>query len=109
MKLGGPGRCGCDGTHIQAPARQPRRAFDGILTSTARLVLLGEMTIGITLEPVPGGTAVTFACATLRPGLWPEDNEAGACLSLAQPPAASHEAANLGDHSLVFAVTAPQR
>jgi hypothetical protein len=44
----------------------------------------GEMTIAITIDEVPGGTDVTFACKNLPPGLRPRDNEAGSRLSLEQ-------------------------
>ena len=44
----------------------------------------GEMSMTITLEPVPAGTSVRLAFADLPPGLRPEDNDAGAELSLAQ-------------------------
>jgi hypothetical protein len=42
------------------------------------------MTIVITIDEVPGGTDVTFACENLPPGLRPQDNEAGSRLSLEQ-------------------------
>ena len=44
----------------------------------------GEMTLTITFDPVPDGTAVTLAFRNLPPGLRPEDNDAGAHISLEQ-------------------------
>ena len=44
----------------------------------------GEMTLTVTLEPVPGGTKVTLTFDDLPPGLRPEDNDVGARLSLEQ-------------------------
>jgi hypothetical protein len=42
------------------------------------------MTIDIAFARAPGGTEVTFTFANLPRGLRPEDNEAGARLSLDQ-------------------------
>jgi uncharacterized protein YndB with AHSA1/START domain len=44
----------------------------------------GEMTLTVTCDEVPGGTEVTMVFENLPPGLRPEDNSAGAQLSLAQ-------------------------
>jgi uncharacterized protein YndB with AHSA1/START domain len=64
-----------------APARRIVEAVNFVTTDPA---LLGEMTIVVTFEQVSGGTDVTFLCRNLPPGLRPEDNEAGARLSLEQ-------------------------
>jgi uncharacterized protein YndB with AHSA1/START domain len=63
------------------PARRIVEAVNFVTTDPA---LLGEMTIVVTFEEVSGGTAVTFSCKDLPPGLRPEDNEAGSRLSLEQ-------------------------
>jgi hypothetical protein len=44
--------------------------------------LFGEMTMTATCEDAPGGTEVTLVFRNLPPGLRPEDNDAGARLSL---------------------------
>ena len=44
----------------------------------------GEMTLTVTIEAHAEGSAVTLAFDDLPPGLRPEDNDAGARLSLAQ-------------------------
>lgn len=44
----------------------------------------GEMSMTITLDPVPAGTSVRLAFANLPSGLRPEDNDLGAQSSLAQ-------------------------
>ena len=64
-----------------APPRRIVEAVDFVTTDPA---FLGEMTILVTFEEVPGGTEVTFLCKNLPPGLRAEDNEAGARLSLDQ-------------------------
>ena len=62
----------------------PRRIVEGVSFVSADPGFRGEMTIVVTFEAVPGGTNVTFTCTNLPPGLRPEDNEAGARLSLEQ-------------------------
>jgi hypothetical protein len=42
------------------------------------------MTLTVTFDAAPGGTEVTLAFTNLPPGVRPEDNDAGARLSLAQ-------------------------
>lgn len=44
----------------------------------------GEMRIEILLEASPPGTAVTFSCSNIPRGIRPEDNDAGARMSLEQ-------------------------
>ncbi len=61
-----------------------RRIVETVNFVTADPAFLGEMTIVVTFEAVPGGTEVTFLCRNLPPGLRPEDNEAGSRLSLEQ-------------------------
>jgi uncharacterized protein YndB with AHSA1/START domain len=62
----------------------PRRIVEAVTFETADPALLGEMTIEVTFEDVPGGTDVTFLCTNLPPGLRAEDNAAGTRLSLEQ-------------------------
>ena len=62
----------------------PRRIVETVGFHSADPALLGEMTLVATFEPVPGGTNVTMLFENLPPGLRPEDNEAGARLSLEQ-------------------------
>src|SRR5262245_36746974 len=64
-----------------APAR---RIVEGVTFVSANAAFAGEMTIEITFDEVAGRTEVTFLCRNLPPGLRPEDNDAGARLSLAQ-------------------------
>jgi len=61
-----------------------RKIVEAVTFHTTNPALLGEMTIVVTFEQVPGGTEVTFACTNLPPGLRAEDNEAGSRLSLEQ-------------------------
>ena len=63
---------------------RPRRIVEAIRFHSDDPALLGEMTLVATFEPVPGGTEVTLLFENLPPGLRPEDNEAGARLSLEQ-------------------------
>jgi uncharacterized protein YndB with AHSA1/START domain len=62
----------------------PRRIVEAVTFVTTDPAFLGEMTIVVTFANMPGGTEVTFLCRNLPPGLRPEDNEAGARLSLEQ-------------------------
>ena len=63
---------------------QGRRIVEAVTFETTDPALFGEMTIIVTLEPVPGATDVTLLCKNLPPGLRPDDNEAGSRLSLEQ-------------------------
>ncbi len=62
----------------------PHRIVQAVRFVTADPAFAGEMTMTVTLDPVPEGTAVTMVFEDLPPGLRPEDNDAGARLSLAQ-------------------------
>ena len=62
----------------------PRRIVEAVSFVTDDPALLGEMTMTATFEQVSGGTEVTLVFTNLPPGLRPEDNDAGARLSLAQ-------------------------
>jgi uncharacterized protein YndB with AHSA1/START domain len=62
----------------------PRRILEAVSFVTTDPALLGEMTIEVTFQEVPGGTEVAFLCTNLPPGLRAEDNEAGSRLSLEQ-------------------------
>jgi uncharacterized protein YndB with AHSA1/START domain len=62
----------------------PRRIVEAVTFVTDDPAFGGEMTLTITLEPVRGGTDVTMLFENLPPGLRPEDNDAGARLSLGQ-------------------------
>jgi uncharacterized protein YndB with AHSA1/START domain len=62
----------------------PHRIVEAITFHTDDPALLGEMTMVATFTPAPGGTEVTLLFENLPPGLQPEDNEAGARLSLEQ-------------------------
>ena len=62
----------------------PWRIVESVSFVTADPAFSGAMTIVVTFEKVSGGTAVTFLCENLPPGLRAEDNKAGARLSLEQ-------------------------
>jgi uncharacterized protein YndB with AHSA1/START domain len=62
----------------------PRRIVETVSFVTTDPTLLGEMTLIVTFDEVPGGTEVTMLFKNLPPGLRPEDNDAGARLSLEQ-------------------------
>ena len=64
--------------------RPPRRIVEAVSFVTTDPVFFGEMTLTVTIEAAPGGTAVSLAFENLPPGLRPEDNDAGARLSLEQ-------------------------
>jgi hypothetical protein len=51
---------------------------------TSDPAFLGEMTLTATFDAVSDGTEVTLQFRNLPPGLRPEDNDAGARLSLEQ-------------------------
>ena len=60
----------------------PHRIVEAVSFVSDDPALLGEMTLTVTLEEVAGGTEVTLAFDDLPPGLRPEDNDAGARMSL---------------------------
>jgi uncharacterized protein YndB with AHSA1/START domain len=62
----------------------PRRIVEAVTFVTTDPGLMGEMTMTVTFQEVAGGTEVTLAFDDLPPGLRPEDNDAGARLSLEQ-------------------------
>lgn len=62
----------------------PRRIVEAVRFVTADPSLMGEMTMTVTFDEVDGGTEVALAFDNLPPGLRPEDNDAGARLSLEQ-------------------------
>jgi uncharacterized protein YndB with AHSA1/START domain len=62
----------------------PCRIVQAVRFVTTDPALLGEMTMIVTLEPVPEGTEVTLLFENIPPGVRPEDNDAGARLSLEQ-------------------------
>jgi uncharacterized protein YndB with AHSA1/START domain len=62
----------------------PRRIVEAIRFVSADPTFAGEMTMTATFDAVPGGTEVTLLFENLPPGLRPEDNAAGAQLSLEQ-------------------------
>ncbi len=62
----------------------PFRIVEAVNFVTTDPAYLGEMTLTATFEEVAGGTEVTLLFTNLPPGLRPEDNDAGARLSLEQ-------------------------
>jgi uncharacterized protein YndB with AHSA1/START domain len=62
----------------------PHRIVEAVSFVTKDPSLLGEMALTATLDAVAGGTEVTLMFENLPPGLRPEDNDAGARLSLEQ-------------------------
>jgi uncharacterized protein YndB with AHSA1/START domain len=62
----------------------PRRIVEAVRFVTADPALQGEMTMTATFDEVADGTEVTLEFTGLPPGLRPEDNDAGARLSLEQ-------------------------
>jgi uncharacterized protein YndB with AHSA1/START domain len=62
----------------------PRRIVEAVTFVSDDPAFAGEMTMVVTFEEANGGTEVTLACENLPPGLKPEDNDAGARLSLEQ-------------------------
>jgi uncharacterized protein YndB with AHSA1/START domain len=62
----------------------PRRIVEKFSFITNDPTLLGEMTLIVTFEEVPGGTEVILVFKNLPTGLRAEDNNAGARLSLEQ-------------------------
>ncbi|MDB5524990.1 MAG: Activator of Hsp90 ATPase 1 family protein [Rhizobium sp.] len=62
----------------------PVKIVEAITFDTIDPALMGEMTMTATLETVADGTQVTLVFENLPPGVKPEDNDAGARLSLDQ-------------------------
>ena len=62
----------------------PRKIVEAVTFDTTDPAFLGEMTLTVTLEEVPAGTNVTMLFENIPPGIRPEDNEAGAEMSLDQ-------------------------
>ena len=62
----------------------PRRIVETVRFVSDDAAFGGEMTLTVSIEPQADGSAVTMAFTGLPPGLRPEDNDAGARLSLAQ-------------------------
>jgi uncharacterized protein YndB with AHSA1/START domain len=62
----------------------PRRIVETIDFVSDDPDFAGEMTLTTTFDKVPGGTEVTMTFENLPPGLGPEDNSAGAQMSLEQ-------------------------
>jgi uncharacterized protein YndB with AHSA1/START domain len=62
----------------------PHRIVEAVRFVSADAAYGGEMTLTVTFDEAPGGTEVTLAFTNLPPGVRPEDNDAGARLSLAQ-------------------------
>jgi uncharacterized protein YndB with AHSA1/START domain len=62
----------------------PRRLVEAVRFMSDDAAFHGEMTMTATFHEVPGGTEVTLLFTNLPPGLRPEDNDAGAELSLEQ-------------------------
>ena len=61
-----------------------RRIVEAVRFVTTDPAFFGEMTQTVTFDEVPGGTQVTLVFENLPPGLRPEDNDAGAHISLEQ-------------------------
>lgn len=62
----------------------PRRIVEAVTFDSPDPAFSGEMTIVVTFDDAPGGTKVSFVSSNLPPGLRPQDNDAGARLSLEQ-------------------------
>ena len=62
----------------------PRRIVEAVTFVTDDPAFSGEMMQTVVLQPVPAGTEVTLTFENLPAGLRPEDNDAGARLSLGQ-------------------------
>lgn len=63
---------------------RPRRIVEAVSFVTRDPSLLGEMTLTVAFVEVSGGTEVTLLFQNLPRGLRPEDNDAGARMSLEQ-------------------------
>ncbi len=74
-----------DRVHVRFVDLVPaRRIVEAVTFDSPDPAFHGEMTMVITFVEVAGGTDVTLLCSNLPPGLRPEDNDAGARLSLEQ-------------------------
>jgi uncharacterized protein YndB with AHSA1/START domain len=62
----------------------PRRIVEAVRFLSAEAAFHGEMTLTVSIEPLPGGARVTLTFDNLPAGVRPEDNDAGAAMSLAQ-------------------------
>lgn len=62
----------------------PCRIVESVRFVTTDPAFLGEMTLTVTFGEVPRGTDVTLLFENLPPGVRPEDNDAGARMSLEQ-------------------------
>ncbi len=62
----------------------PCRIVEAVTFDSPDPAFHGEMTMVITFAEVTGGIDVVLLCSNLPPGLRPEDNDAGARLSLEQ-------------------------
>jgi uncharacterized protein YndB with AHSA1/START domain len=62
----------------------PRRIVEAVAFVSDGPAFQGEVTLTVTFTDVLGGTEVAMAFENLPPGLRPEDNDAGATLSLEQ-------------------------
>jgi uncharacterized protein YndB with AHSA1/START domain len=62
----------------------PSRIVEAVTFDSDEAAFAGEMTLTVTIEPVPDGSKVTLRFDNLPPGLRPEDNELGARQSLNQ-------------------------
>jgi len=62
----------------------PRRIIEAVTFDSDNEAFAGEMSLTVTIEPVPDGTKVTMLFENLPPGVRPEDNELGARQSLEQ-------------------------
>ena len=62
----------------------PQRIVEAVMFDSDDSAFAGEMTLTVTIEPVPDGSNVTLQFENLPPGLRPEDNEAGSRQSLDQ-------------------------
>lgn len=74
-----------DRTEVRFVALEPpRRILETFTFVTDDPSLQGEVNLEATFEPVAGGTEVMLVFTNLPPGLRPEDNDAGARMSLDQ-------------------------
>jgi uncharacterized protein YndB with AHSA1/START domain len=62
----------------------PHRFVETVTFDSDDSAFAGEMTLTVTIEPVPDGSKVTLLFENLPPGLRPEDNETGTSQSLDQ-------------------------
>ena len=62
----------------------PQLIVEAVTFDSDDSAFAGEMTLTVTIEPVPDGAKVTMLFENLPPGLRPEDNELGARQSLDQ-------------------------